>query len=98
MYWFRCVIMTPLGRAVVPLEGGRPAVAAVEELLVGEPQIPVDDRLALWMQAAGPTHELERRERRLHRIVLPAGCPALMLASVDRRSSREQDWEARNQT
>ncbi len=49
-----------------PLERGGPAVAAVEELLVGEPEVAVDDRLALRMQSSSPPHELERRERRLH--------------------------------
>ena len=82
--------VTPLNAE--PLEGSRPAITAVEELRVGEPEIPVDDRLALGVQAAGASHELERRERRLHRIVLPADGPALMLGSVDRRSSREQGW------
>src|SRR5207253_6637377 len=69
-----------------PLEGGGPAVAAVEELLVGEPETAVHDRLPLWVQAAGPAHELERRERRLYGSSSPGEGPALMLASVDRRS------------
>ena len=49
-----------------PLERGGPAVAAVEELLVAEPQVAVDDRLTLRMQASSPPRELEWCERRLH--------------------------------
>src|SRR6266852_3766393 len=59
-----------------PLERGGPAVAAVEELLVGKPEVAVDDRLTLWMQASSPAYELEWRERCLHR-VLPPPVPAL---------------------
>src|SRR3989440_9076912 len=63
-----------------PLEHGRPPVATLEELLVGQPQVAVDDRLALRMQSSSPSHELEWRERRLHRaflLRLPGFAPSL---------------------
>jgi predicted lipoprotein with Yx(FWY)xxD motif len=40
------------------LERGGPAVAAVEKLLVGEPQVAGGDRLPLRMQPSSPPHEL----------------------------------------
>ena len=55
------------------LQGARPAVAAVEELLVGEPQVAVDDGLAGTVQAAGAAGELKRRQRCFHRT---ASCQA----------------------
>ena len=48
------------------LQGARPAVAAVEELLVGEPEVAVDDGLARAVQAAGAAGELKRGQRRFH--------------------------------
>src|SRR2546429_4056706 len=63
-----------------PLEHGRPPVATLEKLLVGQPQVAVDDRLALRVQSSSPSHELEWRERRLHRaflLRLPAFAPSL---------------------
>src|SRR2546429_5852091 len=63
-----------------PLEHGRPPVATLEELPVGQPQVAVDDRLALRVQSSSPSHELEWRERRLHRaflLRLPGFAPSL---------------------
>ena len=44
------------------LERGRPAVAALEELRVGESAPAVDNGLAPAVQAARAAHELERRQ------------------------------------
>src|SRR2546429_9073178 len=63
----RCDVGDPVALANAhPLERGRPAVAAVEELLVAEPEVTVDYRLTLRMQPSSPPHELDWRERRLH--------------------------------
>ena len=48
------------------LQRGRPAIAAVKELPVGEPDRPVDDGLAVRVEGARPTLKLERCQRRLH--------------------------------
>ena len=45
---------------------GGPAVAPVEELLVGEPQVTIDDGFAPAMQATGAAGELKRRQRCFH--------------------------------
>jgi len=50
-----------------PLQRGRPPVAAVEELLVGQPEAAVDDRLAGAVQSAGAAGEVQRRQRCFHR-------------------------------
>src|SRR5438445_4404871 len=68
-----------------PLEHGRPPVATLEELLVGQPQVAVDDGLALRVQSSSPSHELERRERRLHKsfsCLLPVPGPAPSLIRI----------------
>src|SRR6185295_2087496 len=45
---------------------GRPAIAAREELLVGQPQIAIHQRFVIRIQAPGPAHEVEWAERGLH--------------------------------
>ena len=67
----RVRVRRDVGHAVAPghaepLEGGRPAVAAREELRVGEPGRAVHDRLAIRIQGAGAAQELQRGEGRLH--------------------------------
>ena len=67
----RVRIRRDVGHAVAlrdaePLEGGGPPVAAREELGVREPRRPVNHRLSIGVQRAGPAQELQRREGRLH--------------------------------
>ncbi len=47
-----------------------PAVAAVEELFVGEAQIAVDDGLAASVEFAGAAHEIQRGQWGFHRGLL----------------------------
>ena len=54
------------------LERCRPPVAAVEKLLVGEPDAPLDHGFPLRVQSPRPAHEIERRQRRVHNCVLLA--------------------------
>ena len=45
----------------------RPAIAAVAELLVGQPQVAVDQRFVVGIEAPRPAHEVEGGEWSLHR-------------------------------
>ena len=54
------------GRDAHRLQRRRPAVAPVEELLIGQPQVTVDDALAVSVKLACPARELERSERGFH--------------------------------
>ena len=53
-------------RHAEPLQRRGPAVAAIEELPVGQPEITVDDRLPVCVQPAGTAGEVQRRQRRFH--------------------------------
>ncbi len=57
--------MVPLGDAQL-LQRRRPAIAAIKELLVGQPQATVDHSLAETVQTAGPAGEVKRRQGRFH--------------------------------
>ena len=48
------------------LQRGRPAVAAVEELLVSEAEVAVDHAFAIAVKLSRPPRELQRCERRFH--------------------------------
>ena len=61
----------------VPLQDRRPAVAAIKELLVGQPQIAIHDRLPVAIEHARPPRELQRCHRRFHRAVLLTSVSAL---------------------
>ena len=52
------------------LQRRRPAVAAIQELLVGQPQIAVDDRLTIAVELPCPSREVERSERGLHALIM----------------------------
>ena len=49
-----------------PLQRRRPAVTALEELLVGQPQRAIHDRLAVGVELARAAREFQRRQRRFH--------------------------------
>ncbi len=48
------------------LQRRRPAIAALEELCIGQPQRPVDHGLPMRIQLARAAREIERRERQFH--------------------------------
>jgi len=50
-----------------------PAVAPIEELPVGQPEIAVDDRLPVCVQPAGTAGEVQRRQWRFHDPIVTAG-------------------------
>ena len=56
-----------------PLQRRRPAVAAIEELRVGQPQVAIDHRLASGVQPARAASELQRREWRFHGLLEGSG-------------------------
>ena len=53
------------------LQRGRPVIAAVEELLVGKPEVAVHDGFPSAVQPTGATGELKGRQRCFHS---PASC------------------------
>src|ERR1700694_4682547 len=55
------------------LQGRRPAVAPLEELLVGEAEVSVDDALPIPVKLPRPSCELQRCKRGLHAGLLPYG-------------------------
>ena len=48
------------------LQGRRPAVAALEELRVGQSQVAIDDGLAVGIEPTGASREFHRRQRDFH--------------------------------
>src|SRR5205823_2617714 len=58
-----------------PLQGRRPAVAAIEKLLVGESQVTLDDGVTPRIEPASSPHELKRREWRFHALPPAPLCP-----------------------
>ena len=56
----------------VARECGGPAVALLKELLVCEPRLPIDHRLAVRIQAARAADEFQRCKRCLHRLPSPS--------------------------
>src|SRR5262249_51517382 len=66
--------------AELPLQDVGPAVAAVEELAVREPQIPIYHGLARAIQPPRAAGELHRRQRKFHEIS-PGGICAVSIAN-----------------
>ena len=54
------------GRNAEPAQRGRPPVAPLEELPVGEPQVAVHDRFAIRIERARPAGELEGSQGYFH--------------------------------
>src|SRR5437016_691097 len=79
-----------------PLQGRRPAVAPLEELPIGQPQIIVDDGLSVWIETACAAGKLQRSQRDFH-VCLPSGCNELRFTSIAPklyrlREAAPQEW------
>src|ERR687888_1202339 len=84
----RDVRHTVAGADAEPLQRRRPPVAALEELGIGQPQIAVDERLAVRIQRARPARELERRQGYEHKNLNGAAGPTRPAPALSLRARR----------
>src|SRR5204863_9348210 len=56
-----------------PLQGRRPAVAPLKKLSISQPQIIINNRLAVRIETSCPSSELQRSQRDFH-VCLPRVC------------------------